>query len=42
MEVSETVVLVTGASSDIGRAAAVAFDAAGASVSMAARRVERL
>ena len=42
MEVSEAVVLITGASSGIGRAAAVAFDAASASVAMAARRVERL
>ena len=42
MEVSEAVVLVTGASSGIGRATALALDAAGARVAVAARRKERL
>ncbi len=42
MEVREAVVLVTGASSGIGRATALAFDAAGARVAVAARRRERL
>jgi len=42
MEVAGAVVLVTGASSGIGRATALAFDAAGARVAMAARRRERL
>ncbi len=42
MEPRNAVVLVTGASSGIGRAAALAFDAAGARVAMAARRGDRL
>ena len=42
MELEEAVVLVTGASSGIGRATALAFDRAGARVSVAARRRERL
>ncbi len=42
MEPREAVVLVTGASSGIGRAAALAFDRAGAHVAMAARRAELL
>lgn len=36
------VILITGASSGIGAAAALAFDAAGAKVAMAARRLEKL
>jgi len=36
------VVLITGASSGIGAATALAFDAAGARVAMAARRKEKL
>jgi NAD(P)-dependent dehydrogenase (short-subunit alcohol dehydrogenase family) len=42
MKVWGSVVLITGASSGIGRAAAFAFDRAGARVAMAARRRERL
>jgi NAD(P)-dependent dehydrogenase (short-subunit alcohol dehydrogenase family) len=42
MEVKGTVVLITGASSGIGAAAALAFDRAGARVAVAARRAERL
>ncbi len=42
MKVKDSVVLITGASSGIGRAAAFAFDRAGAFVAMAARRKERL
>ena len=42
MEVSGAVVLVTGASSGIGHATALAFDRAGARVAVAARRRERL
>jgi short-subunit dehydrogenase len=42
MQVSGCVVLVTGASSGIGRATALAFDRAGARVAVAARRRERL
>ena len=42
MEVNGAVVLVTGASSGIGRATALAFDRAGARVAVAARRRERL
>jgi NADP-dependent 3-hydroxy acid dehydrogenase YdfG len=42
LEVEGAVVLITGASSGIGHAAAVAFDAAGARVAIAARRRERL
>ncbi len=42
MEPREAVVLVTGASSGIGRAAALAFDRAGARVALAARRAALL
>jgi NAD(P)-dependent dehydrogenase (short-subunit alcohol dehydrogenase family) len=42
MEVKGTVVLITGASSGIGAATALAFDRAGARVAVAARRAERL
>ena len=42
MEINEAVVLVTGASSGIGRATALALGRAGARVAMAARRRERL
>jgi NAD(P)-dependent dehydrogenase (short-subunit alcohol dehydrogenase family) len=42
MKVDGAVVLITGASSGIGRAAALAFDRAGARVAMAARRKEHL
>src|SRR5437868_15513932 len=42
MEVRGAVVLVTGASSGIGRTTALAFSAAGARVAMAARRRDRL
>jgi len=42
MEVSGAVVLITGASSGIGAAAARAFDRAGASVAVAARRRDEL
>jgi NAD(P)-dependent dehydrogenase (short-subunit alcohol dehydrogenase family) len=42
MDVNEAVVLVTGASSGIGRATALALGRAGARVAMAARRRERL
>ncbi|TFH39878.1 MAG: SDR family NAD(P)-dependent oxidoreductase [Chrysiogenales bacterium] len=42
MKIEGTVVLITGASSGIGRAAAFAFDRAGARVAMAARRKELL
>lgn len=42
MEIKGAVVLITGASSGIGRAASLAFDEAGARVAMAARRRERL
>ena len=42
MEPREAVVLVTGASSGIGRAAALAFDRAGARVAVAARRAALL
>ncbi|MEI6123582.1 MAG: SDR family oxidoreductase [Bacteroidota bacterium] len=42
MNLSGKVVLITGASSGIGSAAALAFDAAGCSVAMAARRKEKL
>ncbi len=42
MKVEGAVVLITGASSGIGRAAAIAFDRAGAKVAMAARRKENL
>jgi NAD(P)-dependent dehydrogenase (short-subunit alcohol dehydrogenase family) len=42
VDVRGAVVLVTGASSGIGRAAALAFDRAGARVAMAARRRDRL
>lgn len=42
MKLAGAVVLVTGASSGIGRAAALAFDRAGARVAMAARREQRL
>ncbi len=42
MEVRGAVVLVTGASSGIGRATALAFDRAGARVALAARRLARL
>jgi NAD(P)-dependent dehydrogenase (short-subunit alcohol dehydrogenase family) len=42
MDVKGTVVLITGASSGIGAAAALAFDRAGARVAVAARRAERL
>jgi NAD(P)-dependent dehydrogenase (short-subunit alcohol dehydrogenase family) len=39
---SDRVILITGASSGIGAAAALAFDAAGANVAIAARRQEKL
>jgi NAD(P)-dependent dehydrogenase (short-subunit alcohol dehydrogenase family) len=42
MEVKGAVVLITGASSGIGAATALAFDRAGARVAVAARRAERL
>lgn len=42
MKIEGAVVLITGASSGIGRAAALAFDRAGAKVAMAARRKENL
>lgn len=42
MEVKGTVVLITGASSGIGAATALAFDRAGARLAVAARRAERL
>ncbi len=42
MEVKEAIVLVTGASSGIGRATALAFDREGARVSVAARRQARV
>jgi len=42
MQVEDAVVLVTGASSGIGRATALAFGQAGARVAVAARRKERL
>jgi len=42
MEPREAVVLITGASSGIGRATALAFDRAGARVAIAARRLPRL
>ncbi|OHD66754.1 MAG: hypothetical protein A2176_11015 [Spirochaetes bacterium RBG_13_51_14] len=42
MKIEGSVVLITGASSGIGRAAALAFDRAGARVAMAARRMENL
>jgi NAD(P)-dependent dehydrogenase (short-subunit alcohol dehydrogenase family) len=42
MQPADAVVLITGASSGIGRAAAAAFDHAGARVALAARRRERL
>lgn len=42
MEVKGMVVLITGASSGIGAATALAFDRAGARVAVAARRAERL
>ncbi len=42
MDIQGTVVLITGASSGIGKTAALAFDQAGASVAMAARRRENL
>jgi len=42
VQVREAVVLITGASSGIGRAAGTAFDRAGARVALAARRRERL
>ena len=42
MKIEGAVVLITGASSGIGKTAALAFDRAGARVAMAARRRERL
>jgi NAD(P)-dependent dehydrogenase (short-subunit alcohol dehydrogenase family) len=42
MQINEAVVLVTGASSGIGRATSLALGRAGARVAMAARRRERL
>ena len=42
MQIEGSVVLVTGASSGIGRAACLALDRAGARVAMAARRADRL
>lgn len=42
MDIQGTVVLITGASSGIGAATALAFDRAGARVAVAARRAERL
>ena len=42
MNIESAVVLITGASSGIGRTAALAFDRAGARVAIAARRRERL
>jgi len=42
LSLSQKVILVTGASSGIGAAIALALDAAGASVAMAARRKEKL
>ena len=42
MEIRDSVVLVTGASSGIGHATALAFDRAGARVAVAARRRDRL
>lgn len=42
MKIEGSVVLITGASSGIGKATALAFDRAGASVTMAARRKDKL
>ncbi|MBN2159079.1 MAG: SDR family NAD(P)-dependent oxidoreductase [Spirochaetes bacterium] len=42
MNIEGAVILITGASSGIGKAAALAFDRAGARVAMAARRREKL
>jgi len=42
MKIKDAVVLITGASSGIGRVTALAFDRAGAKVAMAARRKENL
>jgi len=42
MDIQGAVILITGASSGIGRTAAIAFDRAGAKVAMAARRRENL
>lgn len=42
MDIAGAVILITGASSGIGKAAALAFDRAGARVAMAARRREHL
>jgi len=42
MQIRDAVVLVTGASSGIGRATSLALDRAGARVAMAARRADRL